>query len=332
MGDLAEPVVVAQAAIMSAMELTRVVSVARLARVFVQALVLPAFVLLVGAPAIAHLDGASSTVEDEDTEVDEEWVILIRESVAARNRGDLKTALVKAQAAYDKAKELGGEWGGDTLYCGSILGRALFEAGQPKEAQLHLERIISVMDPIDEEMLPVAVDAFYHLGRVYLALDDTKEGQRVLAACLELLADFDKADIRLRIATVHWHAFACHKLDDNAGARRGFEHAIELVEAELGQDDFELVMHLDPLSKICFELGDLDAALAHAQRRLDLCERHLEDGDQRLIDALAVLGGVHGARGAPQLEADLLARAVSMLVESDKGSTAARFKLHLRQA
>lgn len=260
MRDLAEPVVVAQAAIVSAMELTRVVSVARLARVFVQALVLPAFVLLVGAPAIAHLDGASSTVEAEDTEVDEEWVILIRESVAARNRGDLKTALVKAQAAYDKAKELGGEWGGDTLYCGSILGRALFEAGQPKEAQLHLERIISVMDTIDEEMLPVAVDAFYHLGRVYLALDDTKEGQRVLAACLELLEDFDKADIRLRIATVHWHAFACHKLDDNAAARRGFEHAIELVEAELGQDDFELVMHLDPLSKICFELGDLDAA------------------------------------------------------------------------
>jgi len=81
-----------------------------------------------------------------------EWRILVDESVVARKQGDRKTALAKARAVYDKAKELEGERGGGTLCCGGVLGRALFEEGRPKEAQPHLERAIAIMDPMEEAL------------------------------------------------------------------------------------------------------------------------------------------------------------------------------------
>jgi tetratricopeptide (TPR) repeat protein len=148
--------------------------------------------------------------------------------------------------AYDKAKELEGENGGPALFCGAILGRALFEDGQPKEAQPYLERAIAAMYPVTDTTRPIVVDALYHLGRVHLALDDAKEGRRMLAACLEVLQSHEEAEVGLRVAVAHWHAYAWYKLEDFAEARKGFERAIELVEENEGKDALELTGHIAP--------------------------------------------------------------------------------------
>ena len=312
---------------MDAMEAPRQPSVASLARLLV-----PALATLALAPISAGRATTAASVDVARQADIPEWRVLVQESVAARNKGDRKTALAKAQAAYDKAKELEGENGGPALFCGAILGRALFEDGQPKEAQPYLERAIAAMYPVTDTTRPIVVDALYHLGRVHLALDDAKEGRRMLAACLEVLQSHAEAEVGLRVAVAHWYAYACYKLDDFAEARKGFERAIELVEENEGKDALELTGHLAPLTEVCVKLGDLDAALEHALRRVSLCAAHMKDFNPRFVDALVDLGAVRNERDEPKLEAEALGRAVRMLVENDRGVIPTRFKLHFRQA
>ena len=137
---------------MGAMEAPRQSSVASLARLLV-----PALATLALAPISAGRATTPASLEVARQADIPEWRVLVQESVAARNKGDRKTALAKAQAAYDKAKELEGENGGPALFCGAILGRALFEDGQPKEAQPYLERAIAAMYPVTDATRPIVV-------------------------------------------------------------------------------------------------------------------------------------------------------------------------------
>jgi len=241
-------------------------------------------------------------------------------AIAQQQNGEYEAAVQNYEAAVDIVERVESRLSKHLVNPLRGLGNTYLDAGRPDEAILvydravHLTHVNSGPQNLDQVGL---LDA---LAESFVRLQDLEEASEIQDLSYQLYARRFGEDSAEILPALQRRARWLHRLGLFGRERDVWNQAIDVVEAEYGEDDLRLIEPLNGLARTY--LYDVEQAVTNRgewalRRALEIAEDHPESTPSLVADSLLDTGNYHTLRGEAQKARRAYRRAWELLSENE---------------
>lgn len=238
------------------------------------------------------------------------------------NLGEGEAALDIQQRILDLRERTQGPDHPDVAVTLNAMGVTLNRLGEHERALELQERALAIQEEAYHPDHPFVAGTLNNIGLTLQSLGRYREARDRYAAAIRI---HDAADDEDDLERAHARAlgnlgYLYRYVGEGEAARPLLRRAVEILEARMGSDHFDLVPSLVNLGFIEGEAGQVDEAVRILQRVLALTERRHGVDSPESAAPLLYLAQAHRANGSLELALDLARRSAALEDRTGGGS------------
>jgi len=241
-------------------------------------------------------------------------------AIAPQQNGEYEAAVQNYEAAVDIVERVESRLSKHLINPLRGLGNTYLDAGRPDEAirvydrAVHLTHVNSGPQNLDQ------VDLLDALAESFVRLQDLEEASEIQDLSYQLYARRFGEDSAEILPALQRRARWLHRLGLFGRERDVWYQAIDVVEAEYGEDDLRLIEPLNGLARTY--VYDIQRTVSNRgewalRRALEIAENHPESTPSLVADSLIDTGNYHTLRGEAQKARRAYRRAWELLSENE---------------
>ncbi len=241
-------------------------------------------------------------------------------AIAQQKNGEYEAAVQNYAAAIDIVERVESRLSKHLVNPLRGLGNAYLDAGRPDEAILVYDRAVHLTHVNSGPQNLDQVDLLDALAESFVRLQDLEEASEIQDLSYQLYARRFGADSAEILPALQRRARWLHRLGLFGQERDAWNQAIDVIEAEHGEDDLRLIEPLNGLARTY--LYDVEQAVTNRgewalRRALEIAENHPESTPALVADRLIDTGNYHTLRGEAQKARRSYRRAWELLSGND---------------
>ncbi len=241
-------------------------------------------------------------------------------AIAQQQNGEYEAAVQNYEAAIDIVERVESRLSKHLINPLRGLGNTYLDAGRPDEAirvydrAVHLTHVNSGPQNLDQ------VDLLDALAESFVRLQDLEEASEIQDLSYQLYARRFGEDSTAILPALQRRARWLHRLGLFSQERDVWNHAIDVIEAEYGEDDLRLIEPLNGLARTY--LYDIEQTVSNRgewalRRAQEIAEDHPESTPSLVAEGFIDTGNYHTLRGEAQKARRAYRRAWELLSEHE---------------